>query len=376
MMNLIRLLRYLSFIISVLFVISLILPFNPDEIYKNQSVKNREEDFEITLKTEENQIVQNNGGNENKHKDKKMFVILVTGFRTGSTFLGELFNQNPNALYLFEPFHQTHIAALMKKDAIHKVSQDSSLLEQRTAYLEQIVNNCQVEWSFFGGMSTMMKCGNDAEENLQRFGTTSCDKSDKKWDRACEKRNMVVFKLIRLQRIQHLELVPGIKDANVYVIHLIRDPRGTMNSRIGWGTFYLDDIENLKVRPLTPEKMGIAAANLCDREWENIEFTKNLPDWLKERFLRVTHDDMSLKPVETAEKVYQFIGKKIPDSMSEFLLQHTSSHEKGVLNTSRNSTEVLAKWHKLDLSIIRAIEDKCKNVMDYMGYEPYNPDKD
>ena len=119
MMNLIRLLRYLSFIISVLFVISLILPFNPDEIYKNQSVRNREEDFEITLKTEENQIVQNNGGNENKHKDKKMFVILVTGFRTGSTFLGELFNQNPNALYLFEPFHQTHIAALMKKDAIH-----------------------------------------------------------------------------------------------------------------------------------------------------------------------------------------------------------------------------------------------------------------
>ena len=41
-----------------------------------------------------------------------------------------------------------------------------------------------------------MKCGNDAEENLQRFGTTSCDKSDKKWDRACEKRNMVVFKVI------------------------------------------------------------------------------------------------------------------------------------------------------------------------------------
>ena len=37
---------------------------------------------------------------------------------------------------------------------------------------------------------------------------------------------------------------------------------------------------------------------------------------------------------------------------------------------------MLAKWHKLDLSIIRAIEDKCKNVMDYMGYEPYNPDKD
>lgn len=302
-----------------------------------------------------------------------MFIILVTGFRTGSTFLGELFNQNPSALYLFEPFHQGHIGGLMKKNAIHGVSQETSLLEQRTAYLEQIMDKCEIVWPFFGGMSTMMKCGKDSDENLQRFGSSTCDKSEGKWDRACRRRNMVVLKLIRLQRIEHLELVPGIQDSNVYVVHLIRDPRGTMNSRIGWGTFYLDDIEDLKVRPLTPEKMGIAAANLCDREWANIQYTEHLPEWLKGRFLRVTHDEMSLKPVETAEKVYQLIKQKIPDSMSEFLLNHTSSHEKGVLNTSRNSTEVLAKWHKLDLPIIRAIEEKCKNLMDHMGYEPYNP---
>jgi hypothetical protein len=29
--------------------------------------------------------------------------------------------------------------------------------------------------------------------------------------------------------------------------------------------------------------MGIAAANLCDREWDNLQYTENLPDWLKGR---------------------------------------------------------------------------------------------
>ena len=46
--------------------------------------------------------------------------------------------------------------------------------------------------------------------------------------------------LIRLQRIEHLALVPGIEDVNLKVIHLIRDPRGTMSSRLAFGTFYLD----------------------------------------------------------------------------------------------------------------------------------------
>jgi hypothetical protein len=31
-------------------------------------------------------------------------VLLVTHFRGGSTFLGQLFNQNPEAFYWFEPF--------------------------------------------------------------------------------------------------------------------------------------------------------------------------------------------------------------------------------------------------------------------------------
>ena len=42
---------------------------------------------------------------ENRRK-KKLFVIIVAGFRTGSTLLGEFFNKNDEIFYIFEPLHQ------------------------------------------------------------------------------------------------------------------------------------------------------------------------------------------------------------------------------------------------------------------------------
>ena len=35
----------------------------------------------------------------------KLFIFLIASFRSGSTFLGQLFATNPDVLYLFEPIH-------------------------------------------------------------------------------------------------------------------------------------------------------------------------------------------------------------------------------------------------------------------------------
>ena len=46
--------------------------------------------------------------------------------------------------------------------------------------------------------------------------------------------------------------------------------------------------------------------------------------------MRITHDEMSLEPIEAAKRVYEFIGKDIPPEMTEFLISHTTVKEKGV----------------------------------------------
>ena len=58
---------------------------------------------------------------ENRRK-KKLFVIIVAGFRTGSTLLGEFFNKNDEIFYIFEPLHQVRKFHLSHQSITHVVT--------------------------------------------------------------------------------------------------------------------------------------------------------------------------------------------------------------------------------------------------------------
>lgn len=122
-MNLARLFKIAVIAITGIILITFILPYNPDELYNPDPIdvdKNIVEKHENIHQQELPKLPQETVviPDERIRSSKKMFVILVTGFRTGSTFIGELFNQNADVLYLFEPFHQNHIKALVAKNAI------------------------------------------------------------------------------------------------------------------------------------------------------------------------------------------------------------------------------------------------------------------
>ena len=53
-------------------------------------------------------------GHEIVVKKKKLFVLIVAGFRTGSTLLGQFFNQNEDIFYIFEPLHQVCALPLLQ----------------------------------------------------------------------------------------------------------------------------------------------------------------------------------------------------------------------------------------------------------------------
>ena len=127
-MNISRLFKYATILIATVIVITFILPYNPEEIYSQTVVGTEKTLKEYEPPNQLNEPQKNKDNHEPNmgqpvddpvRSSKKMYVILVTGFRTGSTFLGELFNQNADVLYLFEPFHQNHIKSLVKEGAIH-----------------------------------------------------------------------------------------------------------------------------------------------------------------------------------------------------------------------------------------------------------------
>ena len=69
---------------------------------ENKSTKNKSKNLPINVYLSLGQSYSPSSDKNQKVKNQTK-VLLVTGHRTGSTFISELFNQNNNAFYLFEP---------------------------------------------------------------------------------------------------------------------------------------------------------------------------------------------------------------------------------------------------------------------------------
>ena len=100
-------------------------------------------------------------------------------------------------------------------------------------------------------------------------------------------------------------------------------------------------------------KIAWEAFNYCNNHLKAMELVESDP-WLKDRYLRVTHHGMSLKPLETAEKVYSFVGATLTDHIKEYIRNITGGESEGfinrpkhALNVYRNSTDIVTKWKKL-----------------------------
>ena len=97
----------------------------------------------------------------------KKFIILLTSFRSGSTFLGSLFDSNPTMQYLFEPFHNAQIRTLRKQSALFGARADHTESDLRMLYLQQMLHNCTMHVSLiYSGPYTW--CGTQEE----RIGDT------------------------------------------------------------------------------------------------------------------------------------------------------------------------------------------------------------
>ena len=59
--------------------------------------------------------------------------------------------------------------------------------------------------------------------------------------------------------------------------------------------------------------------------------------WLKDRYLRVTHHEMSLKPLETAEKVYSFTGTTLTNHINEYVRNITEAKSDGSKHAAKKA---------------------------------------
>ncbi|XP_046403349.1 carbohydrate sulfotransferase 5-like [Ischnura elegans] len=294
--------------------------------------------------------------------------VVITTWRSGSTFLGELLNSQPGNFYHYEP--------LLPLDIV-QVGDKSPLADSSITSLRKLLH-C----NYTGMEESYLLYGRD-HNFLMTHNTRlwdSCGPSHELcWDpsflsRACRIYPFQSMKVVRL-RLRLASRLLEDKSLNVRMVLLVRDPRGTMQSR-----------RHREWCPPSPDCSDPRhlCADLVEDYWTAVELLKEYPD--KFRVLR--YEELSLNPTAMTEDLFEFFGlaqeaeeksgappeEKNSPPLHPFIVQfletHTKADQGGVSSTHRDSRSAPFRWRKeLTLSEIATIQTSCKEAMHLWGYK-------
>ena len=293
-------------------------------------------------------------------------LIIISPGRGGSSFLGSLFNENPHVMYSFEPF----FAITGKIFHVDLVKGEKEPKNYKQAFLRVIDGFLKCDFTNFSETIISALLSNRwhllhskalSNKNLARFSRTLLTSS-------CENHNYTVIKILS-SRVPNktIETLRGLfqqqSHYDVKVVHLVRDPRAVVNSRVNlkWMKDHLHPSFSDNVR------------RICNPILQNIRFGLLFPPpWLKNRFLIIRYEDLVENTVNITRELYRFAGFDWSASIDKWISKQAYNSKQGTeYSVFRNATAAIHGWKNAPKPFIKAVEDECRDLMDFLGYEKY-----
>ncbi|XP_062245029.1 carbohydrate sulfotransferase 6 [Platichthys flesus] len=328
--------------------------------------------------------------------DKKVHVLLLSSWRSGSSFLGQVFSQHPSVFYLMEPswhvwskLQQSGARTLRMavRDLFHSVFQcDFSVME---AYLPEQCNVSSLfMWSHSRALCSPPACPltkrNEFSNQTQCFQTCGARGLQGAQD-ACGSYSHVVLKEVRFFELE--SLYPLLQDPNLdlRIIHLVRDPRAVVRSREASSAAFVRD------NAIVLEQKNIPAAEVQYQVLQEIcrshvrineRATLKPPPFLKGRYKMVRYEDVARNPLEEIQALYDFTGLDMTEQLEEWIYRVTHgkrkvSKEDAFKITSRNAADISQAWRTvLPYSKVKRVQEVCKGAMSLLGYRTVDSEKE
>ena len=312
-------------------------------------------------------------------------VIIVSHGRSGSSFVGDIFNHHPFVFYMYEPLQ-----------APERVTRNTATKRTYSELVEE----------FLTGLFDCKFHHPRILEDLQRYyrkpdhprisqaiaSPPLCPykPTDPRWDpKLCQaitseslggvcknNYNLTAIKVLMARIPENsiktiLDICSPLENVDCKVVFLVRDPRAVIPSsrRIG----FFGETGGTKQGTISYSKMR------CKQTEDNLEFVRKLPDSLRDRIKIQRFEDLAVNPLKELSGLFEFAGLPVLESVRVWL-NKTTHLSRGDCNrmdgvdvtcTKDDSRAAANRWRwTADRRDIEIIEQYCGNVMRLLGYRP------
>ena len=304
-------------------------------------------------------------------------VLIMAYRRSGSSFIGEMFNRNPRVFYLFEPIFPVEKIAGKGKYPL--------LYDTLVGNLLDVIYTCS-----FNKHPFLVDFFSNSPFRLQSMAlknsTCEINATSKNMPRQCKPLDWTVFKTlcnakdhiaVKTIRTSSKRTVEHFFDAHadlnrLNLIHLVRDPRAIINSRL---YLYLRSInytaelrEDKNFANALRRSVRVASANLCSRIQSDLKYGQQAGS---DHYMLLRYEDAAMQPLKIYERISKFVRIKQSAEVIDWLKENTKAGrgENNDYSTSRNSTAAVYGWRKkLPYKLVTEIQSQCYDVMKRLGY--------
>ncbi|CAL8381134.1 unnamed protein product [Gadus morhua 'NCC'] len=337
--------------------------------------------------------VENRTQHQPEGSGGRKHILLLSTTRSGSSFMGEFFNQqSDNMFYLYEPLWHVEKRLTLATGGVNGTAAnwaypevlrrlflcDFSLLER---FIEP-APVAHVTADLFRRSSSSSLCEDSVCSPSVKgvFEHHSCK------NRRCGPLNLTLasesclqkahraIKLVRVRQLQTLRLLAEEPGLDVRFIQLVRDPRAVLASRIvafadrykNWkqwaedGDVPIDDVEVSKLK------------GNCNNLRMSAELGLKQPLWLRRRYMLVRYEDIARFPLQKAVEMYNFAGIPFTSKVKAWILSNTQASKEtgGLYSTQKKSSEQVEKWRaNIPFKIAQVVQKVCGSTLKLFGYK-------
>ncbi|XP_003271264.1 carbohydrate sulfotransferase 3 [Nomascus leucogenys] len=320
-------------------------------------------------------------------------VLLMATTRTGSSFVGEFFNQQGNIFYLFEPLW--HIertvsfepgganaagSALVYRDVLKQLFLcDLYVLEH---FITPLPEDHLTQFMFRRGSSRSLcedpVCTPFVKKVFEKYHCKNrrCGPLNVTLAaEACRRKEHMALKAVRIRQLEFLQPLAEDPRLDLRVIQLVRDPRAVLASRMvafagkykTWKKWLDDEGQD----GLREEEVQRLRGN-CESIRLSAELGLRQPAWLRGRYMLVRYEDVARGPLQKAREMYHFAGIPLTPQVEDWIQKNTqAAHDgSGIYSTQKNSSEQFEKWRfSMPFKLAQVVQAACGPAMRLFGYK-------